>query len=253
MFSVIVASFFALFLPTGTGSPAQSVDDVVAAVSKNVEQFQNQLPDFVCNERITSSTFESGKVRERRTVEAVFSESRKRGEQRDIRAIDETPAKKNAKMPPLPAYFDVGFSGLLVTAFSPVILRMHNYSLDPKPGEPGRILLQFETRRDQNDLQWTLNGDKRVVRDTGNVWIDSASMQVSHLERHFLNLPRSLARLVITSDYGPVTIDEKQFWLPKTFQAEGENPIRNKTLTFLYTAEYADCQKFTADIRLVPR
>jgi hypothetical protein len=29
-------------------APAQSVNDVVTAVSKNVKEFQNFLPDFVC-------------------------------------------------------------------------------------------------------------------------------------------------------------------------------------------------------------
>ena len=80
-----------------------------------------------------------------------------------------------------------------------------------------------------------------------------AILLIVHMERHFLNLPRSLTRLVLTTDYGPVTIDEKQFWLPKSFRAEGENPPnREKTRTFLYTAEFTNCRKFGAEIRIVP-
>jgi hypothetical protein len=224
---------------------------VVSAVSKNVSEFDELVPDFICTERITASTSESGRVREHGTVDSLFSESRKRGEQREITAINGKAAKKNAKMPHLPTNWNGTFSGSLNASFSPKLLQAYNYSLEA--AEPGRIILQFETKKDQDALKWTLNGETRVAIDTGKAWIDPRSMQVVHIERHFFNLPRTLTRLVITSDYEPVTIDEKQFWLPKSFHAEGENPSREKTRTFLYTAEFTNCRKFGSEIRLVPQ
>jgi hypothetical protein len=91
-----------LFLQTTATSPSQKVDEVVAAVSKNVDTFWNQLPDFICNEKITSTSFESGKIRDQKIVESIFTSSRKSGPQRQITSIDGKPAKKNAKMPDLP-------------------------------------------------------------------------------------------------------------------------------------------------------
>jgi hypothetical protein len=251
--SYLATLLMMLFTQTAAGMPAGPVNTVVAAVSKNVNEFRELVPDFVCTERITATSFEAGRVREQKTVDSLFSERQKRGEQREIMAINGIPAKKNTKMPGLPTNWNGTFSGMLVAAFSPKILEFYNYSLDSKPGEPGTIVLRFETKKDQGSLKWSLNGEERAARDTGEAWIDPASMQVAHIERHFLNLPRSLTRLDITTDYGPVTIDEKLFWLPRSFRAEGANPSREKTRTFLYTAEYTNCKKFSAEIRLVPQ
>src|SRR4051812_15189148 len=89
-----------LFLQSDTAIPPPlAVSEVVAAVSKNVEEFWKMLPDFVCDEKITSTTYSSGKVREQKIVESIFTSSRKNGSQREIKSINGKPAKKNAKMP----------------------------------------------------------------------------------------------------------------------------------------------------------
>jgi len=253
MYGSYVGTLLILVLQTAAALPAPPVNDVVAAVSKNVSDFDEQVPDFICSEKIIASRSEGGKVQEEKTVESLFSEGRKRGEQREITAIDGTPAKKNAKMPNLPTNWNGSFSGFLNATFSPKNLKIYNYSLGSKPSEQGRIVLQFETKKDQTYLKWTLNGETRAAGDTGEAWIDPGSMQVIHIERHFLNLPRTLTRLDLAADYGPVTIDEKQFWLPKSFRAEGANPSQGKTKTFLYTAEFANCRKFGSEIRLIPQ
>jgi hypothetical protein len=253
MYGSQVGTLLLLLLQTVAALPAPPVNDVVATVSKNVSDFNELVPDFICTEKIDSSRSEGGKVQERKTVESLFSESRQRGEQREITAIDGKPAKKNAKMPNLPTNWNGAFSGLLNMTFSSKNLEFYNYSLGSKPSEPGRIVLQFETKKDQTYVKWTLNGETAPAADTGEALLDPGSMQIVHTERHFLNLPRSLIRLNLTADYGPVTIDEKQFWLPKLFRAEGGNPNQGKTRTFLYTAEFANCRKFGSEIRLIPQ
>src|SRR5215471_3916616 len=88
-----------LLLQTTVGRPERTVNEVVEAVSKNAGEFQNRLPEFLCNERITSATYESGKLHDQKIVESIFTYSRKVGAQREITTIDGKPAKKNAKMP----------------------------------------------------------------------------------------------------------------------------------------------------------
>jgi hypothetical protein len=54
-------------------APAAPLDQVLASVSRNVREFQQLLPDFVCNEKITSTAYESGNLKETRTVESIFT------------------------------------------------------------------------------------------------------------------------------------------------------------------------------------
>ena len=86
------------------------------------------------------------------------------------------------------------------------------------------------------------------MQDAGKAWIDSASMQVVRLERHFLNIPAGFSSYSNTIDYGPITIGERQFWMPKTVRAEVAEKDVNKTGTYL--AEYSNCRKFTANVEL---
>jgi hypothetical protein len=88
-----------LVLQSSTAIPS---NDVVTAVSRNVQEFRDLLPDFVCTERITSAASEAGKVRSQKTVDSIFSIQKWR-EHREVTAIDGKPAKKNGKLPRLPA------------------------------------------------------------------------------------------------------------------------------------------------------
>jgi hypothetical protein len=86
----------------GAASPSPGpLRDILEGVSKNVKESQASLPDFLCNERVTSTTYRSGKKRDQKTVESIYSIQQSR-EHREILAIDGKPAKKGAKMPGLP-------------------------------------------------------------------------------------------------------------------------------------------------------
>src|SRR5215831_17010323 len=97
------------------------------AVSINVKQFQDLLPDFVCNERITSTEFQSGQVRRTRTVESIFTAVHSPGfapsgrvafsETREVAAIDGMPVRKGTLMPKLPLGMYGGFGALLSMTF----------------------------------------------------------------------------------------------------------------------------------------
>src|SRR5262249_30655283 len=67
----VVGAFLSLLL--SSTACAQSVNEVLAAVSKSVKEFQDTLPDFVCNERITSTELDEGVVVKEKVVESVFT------------------------------------------------------------------------------------------------------------------------------------------------------------------------------------
>jgi hypothetical protein len=236
--------------PSSAVTSPQAANDVVAAVSKNVEEFWKLLPDFVCNEMITSTTYSSGKVREQKIVQSIFTSNRKAGQQREITSIDGKPAKKNTKMPGLPVEMSTGFGFVIQSTFTSSILQYHDYTLSMKRETDGRIAVDFETKKDQQKIKWDLDGKTLVARDAGTAWIDPASMQVVRIERNFLNLPNRLSRMILSSEYGSVTIGKNSFWLPQYLRTELTERDPSKTGTFL--AEYTNCRKFGAEVQILP-
>jgi hypothetical protein len=153
-------------------------------------------------------------------------------------------------MPRLPVNITGTFGYALLLTFSPGNLPLHEYALEDKSDDAGKLVLKFETKKDQQEIKWDINGDIRVAKDAGKGWIDPAAMQVDRIERNLLNLPRSHPSWKITIDQNPVTIGEKQFWLPKSFRTEVAEQDSRKINVFL--AQYSDCKKFTTEISIRP-
>jgi hypothetical protein len=255
-----LAFFLALSGTAAISGQSGAVPEVVQAVSRNVKEFQDLLPDFVCKETITSSTSRSGKVRKQTTVESIFTAVQKPSigpnfrraaftETRDVTAIDGKPVRKGTRMPRLPVQFTGGFSSVLIMTFSPENLPFHRYNLDGLTKDGGPQLVRFVTQDDQTAIKTLFDGEVLADRDSGNALIDTSAGQVIRIEREFLNLPRRLSHLENFVDYGPVRIGGRDFWLPRTILTEGaERDARN---TERYIAAYSDCKRFVADIRIV--
>jgi len=256
--SVALVAFLQLLL--SASATAQSLNEVLEAVSRNVKQFEDLLPDFVCKEKVTSTQFDSGKAIKQRVVESIFTGVQRSKEENQVRfaftesrevvSIDGKPAKKGAAFPKLPYRFGGGFSSLLITTFASDNLDVHNYSIadNYKSATSSAILVRFATKEGQQKLRSVLQGTRLVSKDIGAAWIDQKSFHVIRLQRQSLNLPSDLTRSTATADYGPVTIDETTFWMPTTIRAEVTE--RNSRLSVSYIAEYTDCKKFTTDIKL---
>jgi hypothetical protein len=238
------------------------LEQVLASVGRNVKDFQDLLPDFVCDEKITSTAYESGKIRKIKIVNSIFtavqmpSDSPGTGrlsftENREITTIDRRAVRKGTKMPRLPVGMLGGFSSLLSMTFSPKMLDVHTYKVEQELDQNGRLVVHFRTRENQPSLRSILNGEYLIDNDTGTAWIDVQEMQVVRLQRDFLRLPNHLKWLRDSVDYGPVTINGREFWLPHTMRSDaGEWDVKD-TSTFL--AEYTNCKKFVADIKIVPQ
>ena len=243
---VVVA--LALMLPQDVpNGPQDLFPRFLDAVSRNVKRTEDLLPDFLCNEKVTSTSFKSGKQEGQKIVESIFSVRQSR-ESREILTIDGKPARKGAKMPRLPVNITGSFNYMINTTFSPRALEW--YQFVPSPLESGKFKIQFETKQDQKAMTWNIDGDQRLAHDTGHAWIDTSSMQVSRLERNLLNLGGHETAWKITITQAPFTIGEQQFWLPSMFLTEITERDPKKTGTFL--AEYSNCKKFTAEITIRP-
>jgi hypothetical protein len=75
-------------------------------------------------------------------------------------------------------------------------------------------------------------------------------MQVVRLQRDFFSLPRNLSKLRNTVDHSPVTIGDREFWLPRTIRSDAAE--RNPKITKTFLAEYTGCRKFEAEVKIVP-
>jgi hypothetical protein len=258
--SVIALVFLLLMLsPPAT---AQSLNELLGAVSRNVKLFQDQLPDFVCNEKVTSTEFDSGKIIQKKVVESTFTGIQRSTEEnrvffafaesREVVAIDGKPVRKATVFPKLPYRFAGGFSSLLATTFAPENLPIHNYTVSDnyRSGDTSAVLVRFATKEDQQKLRGIFQGTQLVAKDVGAAWIDQKSFRVLRLQRQSLNLPPGLVRSIVTVDYGSVSIDDSEFWMPKLIRAEVDK--RNSRVTASYVAEYTDCKKFTTDIKFLP-
>ena len=243
------------------GLHAQSLDDVLDRVSKNVKEFQDQLPDFVCTEKITSTEFESGKPVKERVVESLFTGVQRSTaenrvhfaftESREVVAIDDKPVRRGTPFPKLPYRYAGGYSSLLVTTFAPDNRESHNYFVADryKSENSSALLVRFATKEDQKKLRGIFQGTELVAKDVGAAWIDQKTFQVLRLQRQSLNLPPVLSRSMVTVDYGPVTIGDSTFWMPTKVRADVNE--RNSRVNVSYVAEYSDCRKFMTDIKLV--
>jgi hypothetical protein len=248
-------------LPT-TAVHAQSLVEVLDAVSRNVKEFQDLVPDFVCTEKVTSTEFDSGNVIKEKVVESVFTgfqrsseENRVRfafTESREVMAIDDKPVRKGTPFPKLPYRFAGAYTSLLTTTFAPESLPIHDYSIADtyKSGSSSALLVRFVTKENQQQLRGIFQGAQLVEKDIGSAWIDQKSFRVLRLQQRSLNLPPDITRSIATVDYGPVKIGESEFWIPTKIQADVTE--RNPRITFSYLAEYSDCRKFMADVKLSP-
>jgi hypothetical protein len=251
-----------VFLQSLSGNAlAQSREEVLDRVSKNVKEFQEQLPDFVCTEKVTSTEFEAGKRIKQKVVESTFTGVQRSTaenrvnfaftESREVVAIDGKPVRNGTPFPKLPYRYAGGYSSLLVTTFAPDNLEIHNYSIGDtyKSGSSSSLLVRFATKEDQQKLRGIFQGTQLVAKDIGAAWIDQKTFRVLRLQRQSLNLPPTLSRSIATVDYGPVTIGGTEFWMPTRVRADVDE--RNSRLSVSYVAEYSDCRKFMADIKLV--
>src|SRR5689334_22172355 len=211
--SISITLVVLLQLLFGVPAQTQSLTEVLNAVSLNVKEFQDLLPDFVCTEKVTSTELDSGKVVKKRVVESIFTGVQRSSEEnrihfaftesREVLAIDGKPTRRGTPFPKLPYNFAGGFSSLLITTFAPENLGVHDYSIVDSytSSSSSALLVRFTTKEDQQKLRGIFQGTQLVAKDNGAAWIDQKSFRVLRLQRRSLNLPSSLTRSIATADY----------------------------------------------------
>jgi hypothetical protein len=231
--SLICAGLIYIALSSaGYSQPVPKLSQILPGIQEHVKEFESSLPDFICDEKITSKELMSGTTIHETDIDSTFRGTQNRDknpdwkyqpftEWRDIQTIDGRPAPKGQQLTG-PFLFGGGFSSILVEIFSAENSRYFNYKImgadkvDDKPA----VVIKFETKKDQNALlHRELFGTQYVMKGSGKAWIELASMNVLRLEIQYLDPPMPEGVLSLAVDYAPVVIQEKTFWMPKTVTA----------------------------------
>ncbi|HEV2690937.1 MAG TPA: hypothetical protein VGV35_20415 [Bryobacteraceae bacterium] len=235
------------------------LDQVLPRIQANVAQFTASLPDFVCNEKITSSKLSGGNVTKQNVNESTFVGVQKRNERgglqyqetREVTAVDGKKAGKSQKLKG-PFLLTGGFSGILSAAFDAHVAPARNYKLEAAEPLNGKTMLvvAFSTKESQADIGANLGRKGFRQQDTGRIWVDPESMQVARLESLIVNTPGDYPLWFTSVDYARVEIGGKAFWMPKFVRSElrkssSEQPVKR------FEAEYTKYRKFDVSSGIV--
>jgi hypothetical protein len=231
-----------------------TLDQILARVEANTEQYKTSVPSFLCDEHIISQEIHDGKLRHETTVDALFRVTRSTSqtgllnESREVKAIDGKLSGNNKIN--MPISFSGGFSGALAKFLSADHHQCFDYGPDPAAVVPaGTAAFTFTSRE---AAAKDPNCASIQPGTTGKFIIDSATVQVTHIER---TLPYPIGKDhgvlgTASVDFAPVTLNGKSFWLPFTVTAfTSETP---KTNAFRFTAHYSNYHRFAASSTILP-
>lgn len=251
-----------LLVVLSSPSPSQSaprLEQILPRVQAHVKEFELSLPDFICDERITSRELMGGTVIHETVIDSTFRGTQNKDgkdkpftEWREINTIDGRPAPKGQQLTG-PFFFGGGFSSILDAIFSAKNSQYFNYKLigTEKVDEDVALVIKFETKKGQKELlHREMFGSQYVMKGSGKAWVDPSSMNVVRLELQYLDPPVPEGVLTVRVDYAEVVINEKKFWMPKTLTAEQTVPNPKVPVGGQYIAEYSNYQQFKVSTKI---
>jgi hypothetical protein len=247
----------------GHAQSLPKLNQILPRVQEHVKEFEHSLPDFICDEKITSKELMGGTTIHETDIDSTFRGTQNRDknpdgkyepftEWRDIQTIDGRPAPKGQQVTG-PFLFGGGFSSILIEIFSPENSQYFNYKVigTERVDDKAAVIVKFETRKGHDALlHRELFGTQYVMKGSGKAWIDLSSMNVLRLEIQYLDPPMPEGVLSLAVDYAPVVIQEKTFWMPKTVTAEQTIPNPKVPVGGQYVAEYSNYQEYKVSVRI---
>jgi hypothetical protein len=237
-----------------TGQAKSALDQLLSRIEANTEQYKASVPSFLCDEHIVSQELHDGSLKHETTVDALFRVTRSTSqpgtldESREVKAIDGRPS--GSKKISMPISFSGGFSGALAKFLSADSRQCFEYQPDlSQPSPSGTEAFTFVAR--QAALKEPACASIQPGT-TGKFVIDSATAQVTHIERtvpYTVGKDQSVLGTAAV-DFAPVTLNGNTFWLPFTVSAStSETP---KTPAFRFTAHYSNYHRFSASSTILP-
>ncbi len=248
---------------TAVSAPQEpSVGQVITRLQSDLEAFESALPDFVCEEKITSQNWRGEKLRSQTANESHFSARRNSGSGATVSfaEVRTTHTVNSKKVPPGrklkgPVLFRNLFVRLLHDTVSPRFARLYDFELAGREALGGQtaLVVAYSARSDQQSTGMTINNRFTPVRTTGKIWVDAISMRVLRMTCFYPGVRKSFD-IAVSIDYSAVDIGGSLFCMPRIVRTESpeknpKKPADRKNRVFI--AEYSEYRKFNVNSTVI--
>jgi hypothetical protein len=241
-----------------------TLEEILQRLEANLNHYDTGVPSVFCDEHVISKV-EPGQRNQNTVTDSVFRLKRTANpdhtttlvESREVKNVDGKPA--TSQDIDGPAVLHGAFEGGLAVVASSQTACM-NYTLQRinrnRPTEP--YVVGFATvLTPQNSAACLLQ-----EKSKGRVFIDPASMQITHLElttphhtiiRGDFYTSRVVGERVVTVDYAPVLLGGETFWMPSTISmlaTSGSGTFHK--IVWSFRATYRNYHKLEVTSRIVP-
>lgn len=242
-----------------------TLEEILDRLEANLNHYDARVPSLFCDEHVVSSQVEPG-MRDQNTItDSVFHLKRTPNPDHTTTLVESREIKNVNGKPPTsqdmngPTLLSGAFEGGLAVVSLKQTACM-NYTLQQinrnRPTEP--YIVRFATvLTPQNSAGCLLQENSK-----GRVFIDPASMQITHLElttpRHAIIPGNSytspvVGKRVITVDYAPVLLGGETFWMPSTITmrvTSGSGTFH--MIVWSFRATYRNYHKLEVTSRILP-
>ena len=249
-------------IAAGQAPATPTLDALVRQLQDNAWDYRTNVPDFFADEHVVSSMKQEGAREVKTTSDSIFRLVRSHGigethnltESREIKLVNKKPATSSNLQGP--AVFTGGFST------APIIVSLEmshcfDYALEEPtpldkqrmPPDRQRMLLISYTITDEGLHDESCPGPEK---QSGRVFVDPETLRLVRFEMVLPNHKdvingRMLWRWSV--DFAPVTLDNHQFWLPKTITSHSE--ANNGAGVWEFTATYSNYHKTEVRSRIL--
>jgi hypothetical protein len=229
-----------------------TLDEILLRLEGNLNHYDEQVPNFFCDEHVVSSLIYGQKHRSTVT-DSVFRVTRALSgpltESREIKAVNGTPANGERVGGP------VSLSGIFSGGLAAVSLSQKacmSYTLQPiKPGHSDEpYVIRFTS------LPNLQRRSECVLREegAGRVFVDRATTQVTRMElkapNHRIN-PGEAGVWNVSIDYAPISFVGRTFWMPTTITSTATPSDVYVQTVYSFSARYSDYHKLEVTSHIV--
>jgi hypothetical protein len=242
-----------------------TLGEILQRLEANLNHYDAGVPSLFCDEHVISSQVEPGQRDQNTITDSVFRLKRTPNpdrtttlvESREIKIVDGKPATSQNMDGPtmLSGAFEGGLAVVSLNQTACMNYDLHRINRN-RPAEP--YIVHFAT------VLTPQNTDKCLLQENskGRVFIDSASMQITHLEittpRHAIipgNSYRSafVGKRDLTVEYAPVLLGGETFWMPSTITmrvTSGSGTFH--PIIWSFRAAYRNYHKLEVKSRILP-
>jgi len=247
-------------------SQPPTLDDILQKLQENLNAYHHDIPSFLCDEHAVSKMV-PGTRNQNAVTDSTFHVKRTMNadgnttltEARYIKSVNGHSAEGEQMTGP--AIFSGIFSGgpVIVSLSQTACMRYRLRPIQPdKSGDP--YIIEFASKpANERPANCVLSED-----GAGLVVVDSATMQVTHLEFKVSNhtiyaggktangyiVPPITGVWVASIDYAKVVLEGKTFWMPATLDGKMAGGLDSTVWSF--NAHYKNFHKLEVSSRILP-